>query len=138
MVNFYFDTCIWRDYYENRIDKFKPLGEFALLLINKIFEDGDFILYSDFVVKELQIKYSAEEIKAILDVVGSKKQLIKVNISEIQAKEAALISKQRNVAFGDALHAIISRDNFALLVTRDNHFQLLLDIVDVALPEELI
>ena len=33
---FYLDTCIWRDYYENRSDNFRPLGEWALFLINKI------------------------------------------------------------------------------------------------------
>ena len=37
-MKYYLDTSIWRDYYENRSDKFRPWGEWALILINKILE----------------------------------------------------------------------------------------------------
>ena len=52
---FYLDSSIWRDYYENRKDKFRPLGEWALRLIKNIIENKNYILYSDFVIKELNI-----------------------------------------------------------------------------------
>ncbi len=135
---FYLDPAIWRDYYENRSDQFRPLGDWALSLINKIIENGDFILYSDFVIEELKVKYSEEEINNILEIVSKRNLLLKVEISQSQGKEAALICRQRKVAFGDVLHSILSRDNNAIMVTRDKHFLELLDIVDIKKPEDLI
>jgi len=135
---FYLDSAIWRDYSENRSDRFRPLGEWALTLINNALENEDFILYSDFVIKELKVKYSDEEINNILGIVSKRNLLIKVDISESQAKEAAILCKQRKVAFGDALHAILARDNNAIMVTRDKHFLELTDIAKVKKPEDLI
>lgn len=135
---FYLDSAIWRDYSENRSDRFRPLGEWALKLINDALENGDFILYSDLVVEELEIKYSEEEINNIFEFIRKRNLLLKVDISESQAKEAAILCKQREVAFGDALHAILARDNNAIMVTRDNHFLELTDITDIKKPEDLI
>lgn len=135
---FYLDTCIWRDYYENRTDKFRPLGEWALMLLNNILKNKHLVLYSDFVVKELKIKYSEEEINNIFEVIRERDLLLKVNISKYQAKEAAIVCKKRKISFGDALHAILARDNNAILVSRDIHFLQLTDIVKVKKPEDLI
>lgn len=135
---FYLDSAIWRDYYENRSDKFRPLGEWALTFLNNALENKDFILFSDLVTKELQIKYSEEEINNILEIVSKRNLLIKADISESQAKEAAILCKQRKVAFGDALHAILARDNKAIIVTRDKHFLELTDIAEIKKPEDLI
>lgn len=135
---FYLDASIWRNYYENRSDRFRPLGEWALNLLNNALENEDFILYSDMVIKELQIKYGSEEINKILGVVSKRGLLIKAGISESQSKEAAALCRQRKVAFGDALHAILARDNNAIMITRDRHFLELADIAEVKRPEELI
>ena len=135
---FYLDSAIWRDYYENRSDRFCPLGEWALRLINNILENKGLILYSDFVVEELKVKYSEEQISNILEIIKKRNLLLKVDISESQAKEAAIICKQRKIAFGDALHAILARDNNAIMVTRDKHFLELTDIADIRKPEDLI
>jgi|SRR3989344_2103037 len=135
---FYLDSSIWRDYYENRSDKFRPLGEWALRLINNIVENTDIILYSDFIIEELKVKYSEDEINRIFEIIDRRDLLLKVDISKEQAKEAAVLCKKRNVAFGDALHAILARDNKSTMITRDKHFLELFDIVEVKKPEELI
>ncbi len=64
--------------------------------------------------------------------------LTKANIIESQIKEAITISKQRKIAFGDALHTILARDNNAMMITRDEHFLDLNDLVMIKKPEELI
>ena len=138
MKKYYLDTSIWRDYYENRSDKFRPLGEWALKLINEIIENKEIILFSDFVMEELKVKYSEEEINKIFEIASKRDLLVRVDISEQQVKEAAKLCKERNIAFGDALHAILARDNKAIMVSRDKHFLELLDIVEVKKPEELV
>lgn len=135
---FYLDTSIWRDYYEDRSDSSKSLGRLALQLLFKIIKEGNLIAYSDFVVEELKGKYSEEEIIAILSIFYHLELLIKADISKEQAMEAAALCRKRNVSFGDALHAVLSRDNKAVMVTRDRHFIRLLDIADVKKPEDLL
>lgn len=138
MTKFYLDSSIWRDYYENRSDKFRPLGDWALKLINIIIENQNFILYSDLIIEELEIKYNKEEISKIFEIISKRNLLFKVIILDSQAKEAAILCKKRNVSFGDALHAILARDNNAIMVTRDNHFLELTDIAEIKKPEELV
>ena len=57
-MKYYLDTCIWRDLHENRVDRFRPLGEWALRLINNIIENKDKVLYSELTVIELKIKFN--------------------------------------------------------------------------------
>jgi predicted nucleic acid-binding protein len=69
MTNYYLDTSIWVDYYENRSTKFLPLGDFALSLINKIIENKDQVFYSEHMFKELSRLYELETIRNILSVI---------------------------------------------------------------------
>lgn len=135
---YYLDTGIWRDYFENRSDRFRPLGEWAFTFIKKVIQNKDLILYSDFVITELRVSYSDKQIKNIFEIASELGLLLKVDISKPQVKAAAKLAKERVVAFGDALHAILARDNKAIMVTRDKHFYNLKDIVDIKKPEELI
>lgn len=135
---FYFDTAIWRDYYEDRSDSSKPIGKLALQLIEKIIREDNLILYSDLVVQELMIKYSKEEISAIFSIIYNLNLLVKVAISKEQAREAADLCSKRKIPFADALHSILARDNKSVMVTRDNHFQKIADIVETKKPEEIL
>jgi len=57
--NFYLDTSIWLDFYEER----GVNGEKALKLNNKLVDENKIILYSNIVVRELKkLGYSQEEI----------------------------------------------------------------------------
>ena len=84
------------------------------------------------------IKYSKEEISTIFSIIFNLDLLVKVLISKEQAKEATILCKKRKVPFGDALHAILARDNKAIMVTRDKHFKKLKDIAEIKKPEDLL
>ena len=44
-------------------------------------------------------------------------------ISSSQKSQAKDLSDALSIPYGDALHAILARDNEAMLITRDRHFQ---------------
>lgn len=134
---YYIDSCIWKDYFENRSDRFRPLGDWALRLINKIIKEDDLFLFSDHLMNELNKQYSSEDLNKFFEIIP-KKLIIKVNTTKKQAKEAFKIKNKLNISFGDALHAIIARDNKAILVSRDKHFYELTKEVTIKKPEDLI
>jgi rRNA-processing protein FCF1 len=136
MAKFYLDACIWRDYYENRSDKFRPLGEWAIAFLNHALETDALILISDAVLSELERYYDTETLKLIME--PFKGSIRFVSRTRRQSAEAAKMCKERKVPFGDALHAIVARDEKAVLVSRDRHFFELVDVVQVRAPEELI
>lgn len=131
---FYFDTSIWLDFLEKR----GKHGESALKLIEKIIWGGDIILYSFNVIHELRnLGYSAEEISELMSI--AKPDNIKnININKLQIDEAKKLALERDVPKRDAFHAVVARDNEAILITRDYHFQKLKDITIPKLPEEFI
>jgi len=52
---YWFDTCIWRDFYEDRLSKTgNPLGLYASDAFVKIIKNKDLILYSESLVWELK------------------------------------------------------------------------------------
>jgi len=135
---FYLDTAIWRDYFEDRRDGIRPLGEFAFQFLKKCTEIGAEILVSDTVVFELEARLSKERVKEIFS--SSKNIIRKVAANSGQLSEARKEWQKRNRAlpFKDVLHAIIARDNNAVLVARDNHFfDMLSAIVEVEKPEDI-
>lgn len=93
-------------------------------------------MYSNTVIDELKKKYSLAEIQSIFEMVAN--QLIKSETKSCHIREAKSLSRERNVALADALHAILARDNKAIIVSRDNHFMSLTDVAPVRKPEELI
>ncbi|VVB81579.1 PIN domain protein [uncultured archaeon] len=136
MTKYYLDTSIWLDYYENRTDRFRPLGEWALALLSQIRIRSDKILVSDAVLKELEIRYDSTKIREILAPFNNWIELIFT--SENQYNESKLIARNRSLPKADALHAILSRDRSSILVSRDHHFEMLQDITKARKPEELI
>ena len=135
---YYIDTNIFRDYYENRVDRFKSIGIFANKLLQKIIEDNSKLIISDILEDELTVPYSIEEIQNILSPFRKENLIENVKISEKQFKEAINLAKERNVPFADAAHVILARDNGAILVTRDKDFNKLLHIKEYKKPEDLI
>ncbi len=137
MENYYLDTCIWRDYFENRKDRFRPLGEWAFRLLKKIIYNKEKVMYSDLVVSELLNYFDRDKIKEIFSIVKND-FLEKVDIKKHHGEEAFDLKEKEGIPFGDALHAVLAKENNAILVTRDKHFRKLLKIVKIRKPEELI
>jgi len=137
-TKYYFDTCIWRDHYEDRLGKTgRALGKYATDLFNKIITNKDKILFSTFIYSELKKSYNHDEIDSMLNLLFQIDLLERVEISNSQFSESLKISLERNVPRGDALFVILARDNNAILVTQDRHFDKLKDIVEIRRPEDI-
>jgi len=131
------DTSIWVDLYEDRKGyNNEPLGDYALNLLIRIKAKENAIVLTDFLIKELETIYSVAEINGMFK--PFEKIIKKIIATEKQREEAKKIAKERDVPAGDALHAIVARDNDLILVTRDRHFKKLEDVSRHHKPEELI
>ncbi len=131
------DTSIWVDIYEDRKGyNNEPLGDYAFKLLVKIKAKEMAIVLTDFLIKELETLYSVAEINGMFK--PFENIIKKIIATEKQREEAKKIAKERDVPAGDALHAIIARDNGLILVTRDRHFRKLEDMSKHYKPEELI
>ena len=134
---YYLDTSIWLDFFENRNEPNLPKGDWAHKLLNKITKNNDKVIYSDIIILELGVAgYQPHEIEKLFEKI--KPILIFVESTEKQARKAKDLSAKRDVPKGDALHALIARDNKATLVTLDAHFKKLLDITKPKRPQYLI
>ncbi|MFA6089025.1 MAG: PIN domain-containing protein [Candidatus Woesearchaeota archaeon] len=137
-VKYYFDTCIWRDYYEDRIGfNNRPLGKYASDLILKILSKGDKILFSDFVVNELSVAFGYEEIKQMFGLLSLLDILQRVEVTKEEYLKAKILANKRKIPTVDVLHAIVARNNGAIVISQDNHFLQLKDLVDVRKPEDI-
>ena len=137
MKRYYFDTSIWLDFFENRNEPNLPKGEWANKLINKIISEDNKIAYSDAVKDEIvDLGYSIGEVENLLEPLN--RILIFVEATKKQFGKAKDLSARRSVPLFDALHALIARDNKAIMVTRDAHFKKLKDIIKYKRPEDII
>ncbi len=131
---FYFDTAIWIDFFEKREER----GEKALKLIIKILIRKDIILYSDLVTEELKgMGYKQNDIYEIFKIVKPD-SIRKIHVYKKQLGDAKKLAFERDIPKRDVLHAMLARDNNAILITRDWHFQKIKDISIPHLPEEFI
>ena len=131
------DTSIWVDLYEDRKGyQGEQLGDFAFKLFALVKAKQNRIVITDLTIRELESNYSIPEINGMMKPFEA--LLDKLVASKEQREEAKKLSEERNVPKGDALHAILARDNKFILVSRDKHFRQLTDISEHHKPEELI
>ena len=126
-MKFYFDTSIWLDIVLDRGNN----GKVAKELLEKIAMFGLHIVYSDVVITEFKkLEFSDFEINEILNL-AKPNNIYRIHSTKDQHQEAKKIYKEKNVPFRDVLHAIISRDSGAQLISRDKDFKKLKDITNV-------
>lgn len=135
-LRFYLDTSIWMDYFEGRKGKYLDYGESAFKLLIKALAEGIKIVVSDAILHELERFYSFKQISDF--VLPFQDIMLQSIATEVQKKEAEKLAFERRLPRDDALHAIIARDNNAVLVSRDRHFELLTDICKLKTPEDII
>jgi|SRR3989338_1241620 len=134
---YYFDTSIWLDFFEDRDEPNFPKSQLVHDLLKKVVNNNDKIIYSDNNIIELnQAGYSEFEINNMFNPL--KPFLIFVEATEKQVSRAKDLSLKRKIPKRDALHALIARNNKAIMVTFDKHFQKILDIIKPKKPSELI
>ncbi|MDD5163940.1 MAG: PIN domain-containing protein [Candidatus ainarchaeum sp.] len=134
---FYIDTSIWRDYFEDRKDNIRPLGEFAFQFLKKCLKEKVTIIISNIVMKELKKYFSGQQVQTMLQEFSG--IIVETKHTKKQEEEALnLLEKFRQQShLADIIHAIIARDSKAILVSRDKHFAEL-NIIETRLPEELL
>jgi predicted nucleic acid-binding protein len=137
---YYLDTCVWRDFYEDRYGQGgRPLGELASKLFMKLLKQKKPILFSEFNAREMKRDYSEQDINDMLNLLFISGKLQKVQINKKDVQEAKDISSDRNISFGDCLHAVLARNNDTILVTQNvKDFEQLSDIVQFKRPEDLL
>jgi len=132
--NFYFDVSIWIDIYEKRSEN----GQLAKALFDRIIKDDALIFYSDLIIAELKhVEYVKAQIDMLLSI-AKPDHLRRVHIHKVQIEESRNLAAQRSVPKADALHAVLARDNYAILISTDKDFKKLKDITKTHMPADFI
>ncbi|MBL7147892.1 MAG: PIN domain-containing protein [Nanoarchaeota archaeon] len=133
------DTCIWRDFYEDRFSKIgRPLGKYATDLFMKILKNKDKILFSEALIWELKKDYEEKDINDMLNLLFLNKTLIRIEINKEEYLEAKKLSQQRNIPFIDCLNVIHARNYKSIMVSQDFHYlKDLSDIIESVKPEQI-
>ena len=131
---FYVDTCIWRDYLENRTNLYGSLAEHAFRFFRQCIIHQAIIVTSEIVEEELP-DLSPTKFYSVTKAIGLNVQ--KATVTSQQIVEAEHVAYQKQLNYTDVLHAILARDNNAILITRDNDFEELGDLVTSQKPEQV-
>lgn len=132
---FYVDTAIWRDYFEDRSDGMRPLGDLAFQFLKICRKKKYVVLVSAEVANELLVFYPQSRVDEIFS--NFRDIIVHIEISKEQFSEAhsLWLKKHSGFPFSDVMHSILARDNCATIISRDRHFAEI-GIADCLLPEE--
>ena len=134
-MNYFIDTCVWRDFYENRKSlSGKPLGSYAASCFTTLFKKKACILISETLIMELSKDYGLPEIQRMLGLI----KIRAIPITKQEFVEARQLSREKDIPFADCLNAVQARNHHAILVTRDHHFfNELKEITPAVRPEDV-
>lgn len=135
----YLDTNIYIDYFENRTDKLRPLGEFAFNVIRKAIGCEFRIIFSQLVMNEIEYNNHLKEMNNLIIALKEKNKLVNANVLDSYSIEAKRLSKIHKTSFNDILHFIIAKENKAeIVVTRNiKDFPTIEGFPEVVFPENL-
>ncbi|MBW3015549.1 PIN domain-containing protein [Candidatus Woesearchaeota archaeon] len=137
---YYLDTCIWRDHYENREGPGgRPLGSYATKLFTQIMKKRDIIVFSSHIIYEMKKAFAPEEVEDMFKILDLMKILQRVEVSKSDWEEARKLATERDVSRSDALHAVLARNNNAILITQNmKDFEKFNDFITIKRPEDII
>lgn len=138
MAKYYVDTCIWIDFMKRRHDGKNSLGEYADRFIQQAILKGDVLLYSDLTIYELSLHVKESDVFNLFSSLVARGAVAYVKMDYSEKQQAIHISEKLNIPFGDALHALLTWKEKAVLVTRDKHFNVFKKEIVVRTPEELL
>ncbi|MCK4327713.1 MAG: PIN domain-containing protein [Candidatus Diapherotrites archaeon] len=116
MAVVYVDTNVYLDYFENRCDRLRPLGEFAFQFFRRALKCEFEIVMSDHVMDELESVVSIETIDMFLEPLKKKNKIKLVFVEQADVRRA----KRLPTHWQDALHAVLAEKAGAeLIVTRN-------------------
>ena len=116
----------------------RPLGEFAFQFLKECQRKGFEIIVSDVVVLELEAHLTKERVKEIFSHFRDIIREVTATPEQVSKARKEWQKRGRQLPFKDVLHAVIAKDNKAVLVARDNHFfDFLTSIVEVDKPEDI-
>jgi predicted nucleic acid-binding protein len=137
---YYIDTCVWRDHYENRHGPGgRPLGDYATALFTKIMKDKDTIIFSEHIIYELTKAFASEDIEEMFHILFLMNILKKIEVTKGDWDEAKKMAHERDVSPSDSLHAVLARNNGAILITQNiRDFDKFTDMIVVKRPEDVV
>ena len=139
MTIYCIDTCVWRDFYENRIGKCdNPLGKFAGDFFMKILTRRDTIIISKVLEIELKNIYDENEINEMFNLLFINGVIRNIELSESEFEKARILSRDRNLPLGDCIICVIAKNSQAIVISQDAHFlEDLSDRVEVKRPQDV-
>jgi hypothetical protein len=131
------DSCIWRDFYEDRISKIgRPLGSYAYNFFLKVLRKNCIILFSDALIWELRKYYDEAEVISMINFIARIGSLKRIEITSEDDLEAQELCARRNIPRIDCLNAVHARNHQATLISQDKHvIHMLSDICLSSRPE---
>ncbi len=135
----YPDTNFYMDHFEGRVDKLRPLGEFAYNLLRKSVECEYKIIISSLVIDELEFNGLGDKIKELIGDLKDVHKLIYAEETENDEKKARQLRQKLKTSLNDTKHAVIAnRMKAKFLVTRNmDDFKKLQHLVELKYPENL-
>lgn len=133
----YVDTCVFLDYYFDRSDNLRPLGELAHQLFDKVVGCKYDIITSSAVITELRKVLEYPELKKQLFPLAVSKKVTVVKITPEEMLAADGLSMERTIPRADCLHALVAHREGCVVVTTDKHFEDLSDYCVSCRPEDL-
>ena len=143
-TSYYIDTCIWLNLFkkENGFGSTQPHWKIAQEFIQKLFSKDNEIIYSGFVIKELE--YKMDELNICRDKLlflksGTAFKFIKAtNEDYLFARKLEKRYKER-LSFYDYLHIALCKRMCATLVTRDYEMiKVAEEYISAGRPEHLL
>jgi len=136
-MRYYLDTSIWLDLFEDRNETGFSKSVTVQKMMTYIVSDENRIVISPIIIDELVHNgHSKEDIARFFH--PFKKLLYVQHCYREILVQASSIAHQKGIPKNDVLHALLSRNSDAILITRDGHFSKLVDITVPVTPEELL